>query len=321
MVNLRGVDLNLLPVFEAAYEERNLSRAARRLAMTQSAVSHSMTRLRTVFRDELFIRKTKGVEPTRVADLIYGRLRGAMGAVRDAVSETRVFDPAVSERSFFVGISHPLGPMIAVRLRARLGSAAPNTAVAFSTRSRPLEMERGLREGWVDAIVDWLPPGRGRNAELVLFNDSIVAVARAGHPLLKRPLSIAELKKVEFIGLRPRVSGEQHPVPGIREWRRLGLKVVLEVSEFLEVFMVASRSDLCGVIPTSMLKFAGECFNLRPLQAGPKVTVPIRLIWPVARERDAAHEFLRKQIQLATRDVIPRRRRQGAGSSNGHQGL
>ena len=309
MVNLRGVDLNLLPVFEAAYEERNLSRAARRLAMTQSAVSHSMTRLRSVFRDELFIRKTKGVEPTRVADMIYGRLRGAMGAVRDAVSETRVFDPAISERNFFIGISHPLGPMIAVRLYERLGSMAPNTVVAFSTRSRPFEMERGLREGWVDAVVDWLPPGRGRYRDQVLFEDSVVAVARTGHPALKRPLSLSELKKAPFVGLRPRIAGEQHPVPGIREWRRLGLNVVLEVSEFLEVFMVAGRSDLFGVIPTSMLKFGGECFGLKPLNAGPKVTVPIKLVWPVARERDAAHEFLRKQIELATNDVIPRRRK------------
>ena len=309
MVNLRGVDLNLLPVFEAAYEERNLSRAARRLAMTQSAVSHSMTRLRTVFRDELFIRKTKGVEPTRVADLIYGRLRGAMAAVRDAVSETRVFEPATSERSFFIGISHPLGPMIAVRLRERLSSAAPNTAIAFSTRSRPLEMERGLREGWVDAVVDWLPPGRGRYQELVLFEDSVAAVARTGHPALKRPPSITELKKASFVNLRSRIAGEQHPVPGIREWRRLELNVVLEVSEFLEVFMVASGSDLFGIIPTSMLKFGSECFGLKPLRAGPKVSVPIRLMWPVARERDAAHEFLRKQIQLATNDVVPRRRR------------
>jgi DNA-binding transcriptional LysR family regulator len=309
MVNLRGVDLNLLPVFEAAYEERNLSRAARRLAMTQSAVSHSMTRLRTVFRDELFIRKTNGVEPTRVADLIYGRLRGAMGAVRDAVSETRVFDPATSERSFFIGISHPLGPMIAVRLRERLARAAPNVAVAFSTRSRPLEMERGLREGWVDAVVDWLPFGRGRYQELVLFEDSIVAVARTGHPALRRPLSLSELKKASFVNLRPRIPGDPHPVPGILEWRRLELNVVLEVSEFLEVFMVASRSDLFGLIPSSMVKFGGECFGLKPLKAGPKVTVPIRLIWPIVRERDAAHEFLRKQIQLATNDVVPRRRR------------
>jgi DNA-binding transcriptional LysR family regulator len=230
MLNLRGVDLNLLPVFEAAYEERNLSRAATRLSMTQSAVSHAMSRLRSVFRDELFVRQATGVIPTPVADLVYGRLRGALGAVRDSVTETRVFDPKTSERRFFIGISHPLGPMIAVRLRERLARAAPKIEIAFSTRSRPLEMERGMREGWVDAVVDWLTPGRGRFHELTLFEDSLVAVARSGHPALQRPPSLAELKKGAFVSLRPRVEGE-HPVPGIREWRRLQLNYVLEVSK------------------------------------------------------------------------------------------
>ena len=67
MFNIRSVDLNLLPVFEAVYEERNLSRAAVRLAMTQSAVSHAVTRLRTLFRDNLFVRQSRGVVPTPIA--------------------------------------------------------------------------------------------------------------------------------------------------------------------------------------------------------------------------------------------------------------
>ncbi len=70
MVNLRGVDLNLLPVFEAVYEQGSLSRAAERLAMTQPAVSHAMTRLRGTFKDELFIRRSRGVMPTPVAELM-----------------------------------------------------------------------------------------------------------------------------------------------------------------------------------------------------------------------------------------------------------
>ena len=170
-------------------------------------------------------------------------------------------------------------------------------------------MERGLREGWVDAVIDWLPPGRGRHGEVVLFDDAPIAVARTGHPALRRPLSVGEVKKAPFVSLRPRIEGDAHPVPGIREWRRLQLNVVLEVSDFLEVFMVAGRSDLFGIIPSSMMKFAGECFALKPLKFGPKVSVPVKLIWPLARDRDAAHEFLRKQIQLATNDVVPRRGR------------
>ena len=305
MFNLHGIDLNLLPVFEAAYEERSVSRAAARLAMTQSAVSHALPRLRSVFRDELFVRQSRGLFPTPAADLMYAKLRGALGSVRESVTETRGFDPKTSGRKHFVAISHPLGPMIAVRLRERLARAAPAVEVAFTTRSRPIELERGMRQGRVDAAVDWLVPERGQFNEVTLFEDAVVAVARYGHPALRRTRSVSELKKGAFVSLRPRVEGE-HPVAGIREWQRLELNFVLEVSELLEVFMVAGQSDLFGLIPRSMLKFADAVFGLRPLRAGPKiVSVPIKLVWHASREADPAHAFLRKQIALACRDVVP----------------
>ena len=172
MLNLRSVDLNLLPVFEAAYEERNLSRAAERLAMTQPAVSHALTRLRSLFRDELFIRRSRGVLPTPVADLVYSKLRGALGDVREAVAETRGFDPRTSQRQFFVTIPHPLGPMIAVRLREQLAHSAPLVVVAFSTRSRPVDLELGLR-------------ARYRAAQLVggVGDEGPLPLARGGQPV------------------------------------------------------------------------------------------------------------------------------------------
>ena len=195
--------------------------------------------------------------------------------------------------------------MIAVRLRERLSRAAPGVEAAFSTRSRPIELARAMREGRIDAAVDWLMPERGQFNELTLFEDSVVAVARSGHPALRRPQTIGELRKGAFVSLRPRVEGE-HPVAGIREWQRLELNYVLEVSEFLEVFMVAGQSDLFGLIPRSMLAFAREAFGLRPLRAGPKrIPVPIKLLWHATREADPAHAFLRKQIQLASRDIVP----------------
>jgi DNA-binding transcriptional LysR family regulator len=306
VLNLRSVDLNLLPVFEAAYEERSLSRAAVRLGMTQSAVSHALARLRAVFGDELFIRQARGVLPTPAANRIYAKLRDALASVRESVAELRGFAPKTSARKFVISIAHPLGPMIAVRLLERLAHAAPGVEVAFSTRSRPVELERAMREGGVDAAVDWLVPERGRFHEVTLFEDAIVAVARHGHPALRRTRSIKDLKAGAFVSLRPRVEGE-HPVAGIREWQRLKLNYVLEVSEILEIFMVTSQSDLFGLIPRSMMKFAREVFGLRPLPVGPKsAPMPIKLVWRASRETDPAHAFLRKQIGLACRDVIPR---------------
>jgi DNA-binding transcriptional LysR family regulator len=309
MLNLRSVDLNLLPVFEAVYEQGSLSRAAERLAMTQPAVSHAMTRLRSAFKDELFIRQSRGVVPTPVADMIYARLRGALGAVREAVSERRAFDPRTSERKFVISIAHPLGPMIAVRLQERLASAAPGIAVAFSTRSRPIELDRGLREGRVDVAVDWIVPTDGRFHKVTLFEDAVLAVARHGHPALRRVRSIKDLRNGSFVILRPRIEGE-NTVPGIQEWTRLKLNCALEVSEILEVFMVAGQSDLFGLIPRSMLKVARENFGLRVLPAGPdKAAVPIKLVWHESREPDQGHAFLRKQIGLASNDIVPAKSR------------
>ncbi len=309
MINLRAVDLNLLPVFEAVYEQGSLSRAAARLAMTQPAVSHAMTRLRGTFRDELFIRRSRGVTPTPVADVIYARLRGALGAVREAVTERTAFDAGTAERRFAVSIAHPLGPMIAVRLQERLARIAPRIVVEFSTRSRPIELDRGLREGRVDAAVDWIVPTEGRFHQATLFEDAVVAAARHGHPLLRRVRSVKELKKAPFVVLRPRIEVD-NPVPGIQEWMRLNLNWALEVSELLEVFLVAGQSDLFGLIPRSMVKVARENFGLRELAVGPHtVPVPVKLVWHESREADPGHAFLRRQIGLASGDIVPARSR------------
>jgi DNA-binding transcriptional LysR family regulator len=306
MFNIRSVDLNLLPVFEAVYEERSLSRAAVRLAMTQSAVSHAVTRLRAVFRDELFVRHSRGVVPTATADAINAKLRGALGSVREAVAEMRGFHARTSARKFFLTITHPLGPMIVLRLIERLAAVAPNISVASSTRSRPIDLDRALREGRIDAAIDWLDPEGDHFKTTVLFEDALVAVAREGHPALRRPQSLKVLREGEFVTLRPRIEGE-HPVAGLREWQRLNLHVVLEVSEILEVFMVASQSDLFGLIPRSMEKLARKALSLRSLGASPKsATVPIKLIWHSNRDADPAHAFLRKELGTIAARIVER---------------
>jgi LysR family transcriptional activator for leuABCD operon len=306
VLNLRGVDLNLLPVFEAAYEEPTLSRAAQRLAMTQSAVSHALTRLRDVFNDELFVRSGRGVVRTPTSDAIYTKLHVALNTVRESVSETRGFDPKTSTRSFFIAVSHPLGSLMAVRLKQQLAVAAPAVQVSCTTRSRPAELDQGLRDGRIDAAVDWLSPGRGQFKETTLFEDAIVAVARQDHPALRQVRMVKHLSALEYVSLRPRVAGES-PVPGVQEWLRLKLNVELEVSEILEVFMVASQSNLVGLIPRSMLKVARDTFQLRELlvEVTPK-TVPIKLVWTVSKDSDPAQVFIRNQIELASRAVATR---------------
>jgi DNA-binding transcriptional LysR family regulator len=304
MLNMRSVDLNLLPVFEAAYEERSLSRAALRLAVTQSAVSHALARLRVLFKDQLFVRHARGVTPTPTADSIYERARPALGLVREAVTQSRGFDPSTSERQFFVAIPHPLGPMIAVRLLESLRETAPRVRVAFNTSSRPADLERSLREGRVDAAIDWVPAAGEHFREEVVFRDNTVIVARKGHAILRGPVDRKALRKHAFVRLRPRSESSRLP-ESATELRSLELRFELEVSEALEVFMVVASSDLLGIVPGSMAGMAHSILGMEILHDAPHGgPTPVRMLWHQGRERDPGHRFLRKVLHEAARDVV-----------------
>lgn len=304
MFNMRAIDLNLLPVFEAAYEEHSLSKAAVRLSITQSAVSHALARLRVLFKDQLFVRHARGVTPTPTADAIYGKTRPALGLVREAVTQTRGFDPATSERRFFVAIPHPLGPMIAVRLLERLRTIAPGVRVAFNTQSRPASLEQGLREGQVDAAIDWLPAAGEHFREEVLFRDDMVIAARKGHAILRGRASRRALREQSFVRLRPRAEASRLP-DSVAELKSLDLRFELEVSEILEVFMVAAASDMLGIIPGSMAEMARTMLGLEVVPGTPHGgPAPVRMLWHEGRDRDPGHRFLRKMLQHAARDVV-----------------
>ncbi|MEJ8859945.1 LysR substrate-binding domain-containing protein [Variovorax robiniae] len=306
MLNLRSVDLNLLPVFEVVYEERSLTSAAQRLAMSQPAVSNAVARLRILLNDELFVRHGRGVHRTATADAVYAKLHGALGTLRESVSDARGFDAKSSTRSFHISVSHPLGPLLAVRLRERLATAAPGIDVSFSTRSRPVDLEHSLRSGGFDAAVDWLVPTSSHFHDLALFEDALVAVARRDHPAALKVRHEKDLRSLEFVGLRPRIDGDS-PVPGLQEWLRLKLNFAIEVSEIMEVLLLASQSDLVGLVPRSMLKLARDAFHLRVL---PEVvsarTFAIKLVWPASKGSDPGQVFVRKQIEIVSRALTGR---------------
>ena len=100
MFNLRSLDLNLLTVFEAIYELRAVGGAADRLALSQSATSHALSRLRDTCKDDLFVRARQGLSPTSTAQEMYPAIKQALDALRATLAEASGFDPATSQRRF-----------------------------------------------------------------------------------------------------------------------------------------------------------------------------------------------------------------------------
>ena len=116
MANLRSLDLNLLTVFEAVYDTHNITEAAKRLGLTQSAASHALGRLREALRDDLFVRSSEGLKPTEAALSLYPAVRSALDGIRTAVAGKATFDPASARGTFRIAIPYVIGPFVALRL-------------------------------------------------------------------------------------------------------------------------------------------------------------------------------------------------------------
>lgn len=301
MFNLRSIDLNLLPVFEAVYEEKNLSRAAERLGMSQSAVSHALTRLRDLLRDELFVRLPQGVQCTPLADLVYQRVRESLAGVRDLLGETRMFNPSTSSRRFYVAIPHPLGPLLAQSIHDQLAETAPGITVEFSTRSLPIELTRKLEDGRVNLAIDWLvPEGKGFHC-LALFDDHVVLLARSDHPANKAKNIENLVAQHQFVAMHKRLlSFAQRFLPA--PLLNIPANQLLELSEHMEVLLTASRSERIAVVPRSLVILARETFGLEPLALSISTgDFPVNLVWHNNRDSDPAHAFLREQLSAAFR--------------------
>ena len=296
MFNLRSLDLNLLTVFEAIYEVGTVSSAADRLALSQSATSHALSRLREVCKDELFVRARLGLSPTPVAQAMYPAIKQALEALRISLAEASGFDPDRSQRRFRISIPHPMGPFYALALRTAAAAVAPSIVLTFDTVSRPVGLEDNIRDGTVDMAIDWLPVTLDPFVNRKLFDDQVVLLARSDHPSAHLGLTIEDLRKAEFVTLHRRREIGLAP-QALEDVSNLITHDAVRVSELLEIPTVVASTDLLGMFLSSMGPLMKRRLGLQvlpiPLELPP---MPIYMIWHETRRQDTAHRWLRELV-------------------------
>jgi DNA-binding transcriptional LysR family regulator len=303
MVNLRAIDLNLLTVFEAVYEERNQARAAERLALTQPAVSNAMGRLRHVVRDPLFVPGSRGVAPTPAADRLYPRVHAALEGVRTGLAAERGFDPRTTRQTFTVAAGYGGGAVIGPALYAWLAAEAPHARLVIRAIDDPALLGRRLFEGRLDAAWDYADPGDPDLHSLELMRLEPVVIVRRGHPRIRRAPTLAQLKRERSV-----MHVEAHPAGSLPDLDEslapLVGDVAIEVPTALAIPVVVASTDLVGYVGTSVAAVLARPFDLRvypfPVKT-PRYTT--RLLWHAARDADPAQRWLRGGIVEAARRV------------------
>lgn len=251
-VALSRIDLNLLLVFDTVMVERHVTRASVRLGLTQSAVSNSLTRLRTLFSDWLFIKSSRGVQPTKRALEIWPEIHEAIGRLQGIV-QPEDFVPASSTREFRLSLVDLDAALLTPYLFNCVHREAPRVSLSFVPQVPELTAER-LARGEVDFAMTVAPPQMIGSDSVPLWTEEYVITGRRGHPKLNSLLSLEELARLPQLVVN--LSGSLDFVtPFDSTLAEYGLKreVLLTVNQFLVATAMLRESDLVAVLPKRLV--------------------------------------------------------------------
>ena len=290
-MNLRSIDLNLLVIFDALIAEKSITRAAHKVGITPSAMSHALRRLRDTFNDQLLERTGRGMVPTQRAVELWTSVRAALDQLQRAIDQQLEFDPRTSERTFTVRISDYLVQCAVPRLCARVRAEAPNTTliVDYLLGEGPGADNPGDIQIRVCAD-DWGPDYRHQR---VLLNHFVVAMRR-GHPAAGREMTLdlyLSLPHLTASSVGARMIDDRLAREG------LSRRIALTVPSLAAVISILEHSDLCALLPERWLKLYCEPGRLATAPApiaGTEFTLD--MIWRRQDEGDAGHRWLRKLI-------------------------
>lgn len=300
--NIQRLDLNLLVVFAAVEETRSVTAAARRLALSQPAVSHALGRLRDVTGDALFVRGRGGLVATPRAEAMAGPVREALAMLAASLRRPE-FEPAEATGTFRIGVSDYALATVGQGLLRRLRQLAPGCVVEFrAVGERSLAM---LESGDLDAVF-WgggLPDPPLRMLEL--FRERLAGLMAADHPLARRA-GAGGLSLDDYLGYPHVIASwrEPHRSAVDAALDRLGRarRVAVITPSFAANIAALKGTDLIMSLPSRLI-------DTVDLDGFVRFDLPLalddyayRLVWHPRTEREPALVWLREIVRQVAND-------------------
>ena len=321
-MSIGRVDLNLIKVFDAVYEDRNLLRAGKRLNLSQSAVSHALTRLRDVVDDELFVRTAKGMMPTARANAMADDLRLSLRRIEITLG-VEPFNPLQSTRRFAVAANDHLTVVLIAELSRMMAVQSPCIDLVIRASTR-IDLAEQIDVGRIDlalGIFSQVPP---RLKARTLMTESELIVMRKGHPAALRKLVLQDLARYPLVTVS--VGGQEEGAVGgfilerglarqAEMFDRHALEEALAgigaepryrttVPHSLAIPALLRGSDMLSIMPSSLARSLAVESDL--LVREPPYTSVLSTfsgVWHSRNDHDPAHVWLRDCVARAAQQV------------------
>ena len=289
---LGAVDLNLLVTLDALLAEDSVSAAARRMHLSQSAVSRSLAKLRATFDDELFVRTGRGMRPTRRALELAGPLRRVMSELEGMFEQREKFDPRSAERMFEIAALDYMQLTLLVPWIRQLSEDAPGIDVLI--RQLSATSKRDLESGSLDLFICTKLRTVAGVIWTHLVDGDYVCVVADDHPVKR--LSLSRFCKLEHVLVAP---GERPVgiVDRVLAKQGLARRVSVTVPAFMSVPYLLADSERIATVPRHVADFFVQEHGLRMLET-PVELPPVQLYlgWHELHRKDPGHAWLREQL-------------------------
>lgn len=295
-MNISAADLNLFVVFEALLEEHSVSKAARRVGLSQPATSNALGRLRAMFDDPLFVRRGSAMLPTPRAQQVAAHVRAGLGHLSAALGPGEGFDPATAERTFVIAAHDFAALTLLPALMQRVQGEAPGVRVRV-VKIGPGQPFAALEAGALDLVLGAaanLP--RGITSETLAEVRYAVAV-RAEHPRVRQRLTLRQYLELDHLLVAP-FGGTRGAVDRALEAEGHERRIALTVPDFLLAPHIVARTDMVVTLPRRVFELVDAGLGLRVFE--PPVAVvgsPFACIWDERRSDEPAHGWLRSIVR------------------------
>jgi DNA-binding transcriptional LysR family regulator len=291
---LGAIDLNLLVVFDAIMQDRSVTRAGKRLGLSQPAMSHALTRLRHTLKDQLFVRGPAGMVPTPRAEQLALPIRAALDGFQHALEPTE-FEPSNATQSFRVAVDN----YAAIVLVGPLASSVVKTAPGITMDFRPsgtLDVPDLLDRAEIDLAIGPVIGQGQRFSRRALLQDEFVAVLRKNHAAANtHELSIERFATLPHL----EISSVHHATDWIDQAlarRKLRRRIVLR-APFLSAVRILAASEMVSVLPK---RIAEELVRYRPLAirrlSHLSPVIETAMVWLRRLDDQPAHRWLRDHV-------------------------
>lgn len=293
-MDIKSADLALLTTLDVLLAERNVTRAAGRLGLSQPAVSTQLARLRDLFGDPLLLPDRRGMIPTARALAMQDELHAALEGVRGVVARSAAFDPPTLEGTLTIAASDYGHVAVSLPLEEQLRREAPGLRLAMRALDVP-QLHAETEAGAIDLAISIPTTAPDQMRARRLFDERYVCIARRNHPRVGRVLDLTTFAAEEHIVVSPRGGGFSGPTDVALATNELERRVVVSTASFLIVPEMVARSDRIALVPERLVRDHGDRLVLRE----PPVPVEgfsLGLVWHDRTTTSLLHRWVRDQI-------------------------